>query len=296
MSKTITLRAHGFTAEIWTQGANVVRLDHQGQHLLYCPENPQPGTEPRRFGCWPMVPMCNRAFDAKLDTGIGIFDLPANDPAGTNIHGDGWQAEWTVEHLTDNRVVLRHVAFKFGPYAYVARMALTLEAGGVNFDLALTNLSHATLPFGMGFHPWFPCNTETRISFSAAGEVYMREGFRPESHGPVRADNDFTLPHAPRQPQNGVDHEIAANYTGWDGKMRLDWPNRGKSLNLLASPNLRHPVLWSPVGADFVCFEPQSHAVGAQTEGLIRAIAPLTMLAHGQSLNGAMRLVPEDLT
>jgi aldose 1-epimerase len=289
MAQTVFLKAHGFESEVWPQfGANVVRLTHRAEgkttHILHAPETPQPGADPSWFGLWPMVPLCNRAFDAKLDTGFEIHDLPVNDPAGTNIHGFGWQAAWDVVAQSESRLVMQHRAVHKGPYSYLARMAVSLDAGGVNFDLSLTHEGQQALPYGMGFHPWFPSNSETRVRLRAKGEVYMKEGFRPHSHGSLRDLHDFSRGRPAREWS-----ERAINFTHWDGLAHIDWPDHNKSLTIQASPNLCHPVLWSPEKADFVCFEPQSHAVGAQTEGLIRAIAPLQMLSPGQTMAGSMR-------
>lgn len=298
MAKIIILSAHGFEAEVWTRGAHVARLLHRAggveTPMLYTPQIYQPGDTPRFFGSWPMVPFCNRAYGAKYDSGFAVENVPVNDPAGFNIHGDGWQADWAVEKREDSRVVLRHIALKSSGFSYVARLGVSLDAGGVTFDLALTNPGSGTCLFGMGFHPWFPRDDETKLCFNSGGEIYTGDAFRPFGCGSTRKAHDFSTARVVRPELDGKDAELAANYLNWDGIARLDWPNRGKSLRILASPNLRTPLVWSPVGADFVCFEPQSHGVGAQTEGLMRAIAPLTPLGKGQSMHGTMRLSLED--
>ncbi len=303
MSEIIILNAHGFRAEIWRKGANTVRLVHTADGvetpMLYTPEQPEAGETPRWFGSWPMLPMCNRAFAAKLDTGFEIHDLPANDPSGANIHGFSWQNTWDVVAQSQCRVVLQHVGRGLGPFDYTAQTSVTLEQSGVTFDLSVTHQGEAPLPFGMGFHPWFPADGDTLVSFKAAGEIYMAEGFRPVGSGPVRPMHDFSHGRGIRRhaegPAGGMDCETAANYLDWDGTMQVHWPRLGKALVLNASPNLRSPVVWSPVGAEFVCFEPQSHAVGAQTEGLVRALAPMRILARGETLNGSMRLSLRDM-
>ena len=296
MAQSVFLNAHGFECEIWPEfGANVVRLNHKRDGrvtpMLYTPADPKPGAAPSWFGLWPMVPLCNRAFGAKLDTGFEIYDLPVNTPDGNNIHGFGWQAAWDVASQTDRRVVMEHTAVRQGPYSYFARMAVSLDESGVNFDLNITNEGKETLPYGMGFHPWFPMNGETRLRFRALGEVYMKEGFRPEGHGRIRDLHDFSRGRPARDWA-----ERAVNFTHWEGTAHIDWPDRNKSLTINASANLRHPVLWSPDKAEFVCFEPQSHAVGAQNSGMVRAITPLTVLSPGQTMAGSMRLSLAELT
>lgn len=53
---------------------------------------------------------------------------------------------------------------------------------------------------------------------------------------------------------------VAAEYCDWPGEARIDWPADGVSLRLVTRPALGHVVIWAPVGEDFFCFEPLSHA------------------------------------
>ena len=299
MPEKIILNGHGFSAEVWRRGAHMVRLIHIAADvetpLLYAPENIEAGDTPRWFGSWPMLPMCNRAFGAKLDSGFECYPLPANDPSGANIHGFSWQNDWDVVLQTPTRVVLQHIGRGLGPYDYTATCGVTLTAAGVSFDLRITHQGKDPLPYGMGFHPWFPADESTLVSFGARSEIYMAEGFRPVSSGPVRPQHEFARGRAIRLIQDGKDQETAANYLDWDGTMQITWPNRRLAVVLQASPNLRSPVVWSPVGAEFVCFEPQSHAVGAQTEGFVRALAPMQTLAQGETLQGSMHLSVKEI-
>jgi galactose mutarotase-like enzyme len=45
-------------------------------------------------------------------------------------------------------------------------------------------------------------------------------------------------------------------------------------------------VVWAPAGADFLCVEPQSHAIGAPSEAIVRALTPLKRLESGETLEG----------
>ena len=50
-----------------------------------------------------------------------------------------------------------------------------------------------------------------------------------------------------------------------------------------------------PAGADFLCVEPQSHAIGAPSEPAARDAAPLKRLVPGETLEGWLRIAPETL-
>ena len=74
-----------------------------------------------------------------------------------------------------------------------------------------------------------------------------------------------------------------------------DARNPQVAITLTASESLRCPVVWAPAGADFLCVEPQSHAIGAPSEPAARAAAPLRRLAPGEILEGWLRIAPEAL-
>ena len=74
---------------------------------------------------------------------------------------------------------------------------------------------------------------------------------------------------------------------------RIETPSTGLAITLTASETLRCPVVWAPAGADFLCVEPQSHAIGSPSEPAARAAAPLTRLEPGETLAGWLRIAPE---
>lgn len=299
MMQRVHLKAHGTEVELWPEHGGMIsslsaQIGRRRVPLLYTPADARPGTgKPTWHGCWAMLPFANRAFGAKLDTGFEVFDLPVNDPeADGNIHGFGWQNTWTVSALEGPRVVLSHeLVSDGGPYRYRAWQTITLEPGGATLDLAIENRASRALPYGIGFHPWFPIDGRARFVAIASGEVALGPGFRPAGivRG-VRAAHDFSQGRPARE--NG---ERAVNFLGWDGVARLDLPDLDMSIRIEASPTLSCPVMWSPPNTPFLCFEPQSHGVGAPTEGLVRMAAGLQPLAPGGVLSGAMRLSVSEL-
>lgn len=299
MSKALILSAHNLTATLRPDCGGLVASLHwrnaQGRiiPLLYSPDDAAPGTQtPNRFGLWPLVPFANRAFGAHLLVDGERIALPINDPAtGATIHGFGWQQPWTIMECSDEHVLLTHELIQGGgPYAYEAQMRVSLAADGLTVTLSVENRATRALPYGLGLHPWFPRCPDTRLRLHAKGAVELGADYRPLGPAGIPArlhlDGSAPLPH---------DHEIAQSLLDWDGTASLTVPALGLTLGISASNTLRNPVLWSPATADFICLEPQSHAIGAPSDAPAQAQTPMTMLANGERLTGWMRLTPRDL-
>lgn len=291
----VHLEAHGFSAAIWPEaGATLSRLRWRGHELLLpAPPGVMPGTEsPNRFGCWPLVPFANRAFGAVIDDGEQRVALPVNDPAmGAAIHGFGWQSAWQIAERTDTEVTLMHRRAGAGdPYSYASSLRIGLGEQGVSFTLSVTNEGDAVLPVGLGLHPWFPAAPDTRLTISALGALALGPGYIAKGLDPWHGGGPFA---AGRTVLSAA--ELAHSIVGWRGEAVLETPSRGLALTLDASPNLRHPVLWTPPGAGFVCLEPQSHGIGAPSEEAARAVTPLKRLQPGESMAGWMEIRPRAL-
>ncbi len=292
----VSLEQHGFRAEIAAAGATLARLDWTGpdgltRPLLFGREAAEAGTaEPNRFGLWPMLPFANRAFGAVIDRGEERITLPINDPAtGSTIHGFGWQARWRIVEARADRAVLVHER-RAGddPYRYRATLVVALRPGLVRIALGVTNLADRALPFGFGLHPWLPAAADTLIAFRAAGALDLGPGYR--AGGVVRWDRGG--PFARLRPLDRA-AETALSLIGWDGSFRLETPSQRLAITLEAGLFWRHPLLWAPAEADFVCFEPQSHALGAPSEAIVRSVTPLATLEPGEGLWDTMTLTPD---
>lgn len=293
----LTLAGGPYGARIVPQaGAIVAALewrapDGRSHPLLHAPAGATAQTAtPNLFGSWAMLPFANRAFDSLVDDGEQRFTVPANDPSGT-IHGFGWQSDWQVERHDRGHTVLVHRR-RAGPdpYRYRATQQIRLDESGMTVELTLTNEADRALPFGMGLHPWFPCAPDTRLGMTAAGALVFGDKFRATGTQAFADGGPYAGKPAFRQPG-----ETAWSFLGWDGTARIETPSTGLAITVAASESLRYPVVWAPAGADFLCVEPQSHAAGAPSEAIVRAVSPLARLRPGESLAGWMRISAEAL-
>jgi aldose 1-epimerase len=172
-----------------------------------------------------------------------------------------------------------------GPFNYLARFTHRLEAGALIMDLAVTNRAAETLPYGAGFHPWFPRTPGTRLSAPADGVWINDAQMRPLNRDAIdkHSDWDFRVP-------NALPQSVDNCFTGWPQKARIDWTDRGIGLAVEASENMGHYVLYSPsADCGFFCFEPVSHAPDAHN---LPEAHGLVSLRKGESLTVSTRLTP----
>jgi aldose 1-epimerase len=295
----ISLSAGPLSARIAPEAGGIVAgLDWRGpdgriHKLLHSPEATAPSTAaPNMFGSWAMVPFANRAFGGMVDDGERRFAVPDNNThGGGNIHGFGWQSVWDMLSQTESQAVLQHRRTTGSdPYRYRATQRVSLDRAGMTVELAIANEADSALPYGLGHHPWFACAPDTRLGMAATGALVFGEAFRATGSKNLPDGGPFAA-----KPVFATGRETAWSFLGWDGVARIETPSTGLGLTLTASESLRCPVVWAPAGADFLCVEPQSHAIGSPSERPAREAAPLTRLEPGETLSGWLRIVPEAL-
>lgn len=242
------------------------------------------------MGCFPLVPFSNRIADGRFGFDGRTVELPLNmDGCPHAIHGDGWQAPWTVEERSGAaaRLVHRHGGTGW-PWRYRAIQDIALEEDGLSVTLTIINEDERPMPAGIGLHPYFPKPPGTRLSAKVGGVWMNGPTLLPQARTALPAAWDFP---------DGVvmDRTVLDNgFTGWDGRAALDWPDRGLRLSLTTDGPFGHLVVYAPQGDDYLCVEPVSHMTDAVNHGR-EADAGLRALNPGDSLHGTMRLRLEPL-
>lgn len=244
----------------------------------------------RGLGCFPLVPFSNRIGLARFRFDGRDYQLNRNFPPEPNaIHGDAWQHPWQVETAVADRTVLsyRHDGAEAGgagwPFRYRVEQRIAVDPNGLTVELATTNLEAFAWPFGCGLHPYFRQTPAMRLT-AALPAVWLWDTLKlPVARLATPPAWDFS---AGRRPLGlNLDHCFA----GWDGRVRIEWPELRLALGLTAdsatpAPIFRHlviAVLPDPLQPQTVAIEPVSNA----NDGV-------NLLARGEPDHGMVMIEP----
>ncbi len=248
-------------------GGAVARLTHRGRDVLRAA--PDGAREPLAMASFPLVPFANRIANGRFRFAGHDVRLPRNFGDHPHVlHGHGWQAPWRVVSRDESQAVLAfaHAADAW-PWPYAAEQRFALSADGLRVELLLTSRGAEPMPFSLGFHPYFPKFSQTRLQADVRG-VWLSDDaciptvlaapahFLDLARGTALAEAPF------------VDH----CHTGWAGTAVIAQPEF--TLRLSASPELDFLHVFVPSGADYFCAEP----VSAMPDAFNRAPAAETGL------------------
>jgi aldose 1-epimerase len=286
-----TLRAGALSAEIIPSlGGGVTRFDflRGGERIEVFRAWPERGTDdPNELGLYVLVPWSNRISGPGFNFG-GVFHelLPNAKGEPYPIHGDGWLFPWNVTSTEDQKISLERESGGPGPYRYRAALEYALDAEGLTVKLSATNLAAISLPFGLGFHPWFPRTPQTKLMAKAA-TVWLEDS----RHLPAERVEIARLPEwdfSSFRPLPGG--WINSSFVDWDGRATVRWEDRGLALEVETGPPLSTFLLYSPsAAASFFCFEPVSHVVDAHNLAPGPEAHGLVVLAPGKTLKAQCR-------
>ena len=144
------------------------------------------------------------------------------------------------------------------PFAY--RVLQNFWLTGVRLELAMSviNTGETALPFGLGFHPYFPRTPFTTLLAPASDWWSERSGHLPGERTALVEDVDFSTPR--RLPQRWLNN----GFEGWNRRARIVWPEQRLALDIEALPALGRYMLYAPDNdRSFFCFEPMSHTPNA---------------------------------
>jgi aldose 1-epimerase len=292
---SIFLSASGFDASISTHGGLVTRLhwSHDGKTIPLLRDAPD-GAGALQSSCYPLVPFGNRVRNNSFTLDGRSYTLEANTDWDPHyLHGDGWLGEWTViEHDAGAAELLFSYPGGQGtPYAYEASQRFRIEGGAFHMSLSVTNRGSVPLPFGIGWHPYFPMTPKTTLKATAQRLWSEVEGWLPGEAIPIPEDLDFSAP-------RGLPHRWVNNgIEGWSGEAEITWPERATKLALSAEEIFHHAFIFVSdtkfdpgYQREYFCFEPMSHLANGHN---LPGLGDLAVLAPGQTLSGAVQLRPE---
>ncbi|MDE0589149.1 aldose 1-epimerase [Halocynthiibacter sp. C4] len=241
-------------------------------------------TEPFDLASNILVPFSNRISNGGFDFDGRFWELEPNLKGQTfPIHGDGFQKPWGVQSTSDLSAELRLQNGEIGPFRYSARAGFELEDRMLTHWIEVTN-NGPRLPFGGGFHPWFPRRADTTLQFNAETVWLEDEQHLPVEEVPLSQAKDFDYA-ASRALPKGL---INAAFTGWQRVAQICQPSLGLDIWVTANSSLDTALVFSPNDqSDFFCFEPVSHAVDAHNQ---RGKPGLAVLETGETKRLAMKI------
>jgi len=268
--RSISLEAGAARVEIAPDvGGALASFRWRGRELLRpTPDTARIARDVRKFGCYPLVPYSNRIADAALHTREGtIYDLMRNFGDHPHaIHGVGWQRPWSVATRAPTKVLLTMEHRPDGetaqawPFAFRAAQSFSLDTRSANATLTLTlqieNTDTRAFPFGLGWHPFFPRDSETQLGFSADGVWRTDSTGLPTRHDAVPDVWRFDPPRTIAAPLDNV-------FTGWPGRASIVWLQRALELTIEAEPTCNFLVVYIPRGQDYFAVEPVTHMTDA---------------------------------
>ncbi len=239
---------------------------------------------------FPLVPFASRIFHGRFEFGGHTVALPGNNPPEPHaIHGHGWQKAWDVTEFSSDMACLRYLhEADAWPWVYEAVQKFEVSGFSLRLSLSVRNLSSTPMPLGLGIHPFF---VRTRFCRVRARCTHMWE----------TDDEVMSLKKIPSSPDipiaQGVEPatRVLDNvFAGWDGHMRIDWPEWGVGLDVKASQPLTHLAIYSPPGMSFFCAEPVSNTAdafnvmsrGEEGHGAV-------ILASGETLSAGIEFSPD---
>lgn len=236
-------------------------------------------TDRYSLACFPLVPWSNRITHGGFEIDGVFHQIHANRTEEPYpIHGDGWLQAWQVAERADERIKLsldsKH--FDGNPYHYRSTETFLLLPDGLQIDLTVTNLGNETLPFGLGLHPYFKRNAQTRLQFKSEG-VWL-SGVDPI---PVEHTANFPPTWDYNTPSPLEGDMIDACYSGWNGKATIEYPDHGLTLTMVMPDCNGYTLFYRPPQKDFFCLEPITHPINAFH---MPNQPGLAFLAHGDSL------------
>lgn len=269
------------------------RRDFRGQWVKILDTRPHPSrVGPFALACNILAPFSNRISGGGFVQNGQFHALQPNiEGEPFPNHGNAFSSIWRVEEQTGTRAELFLDSEGPGPFRYHGRLTYALSDLGLSAELVLTNRGSVGLPFGGGFHPWFPRTPQTRLRFSATGLWTETSEHLP--------DRFLSLDEAPGHDYRAAralsDGFFNVAYSGWDGEAEFIWPELGMGLVMQADRPLDVLMLYAPGrDAGFVSLEPVSHTVDAHNRAGPGVVAP-RVLDPGAELTLTMRLRPYPL-
>jgi aldose 1-epimerase len=205
---------------------------------------------PRQGACFPLVPYSNR-LGYKRFRWLGREHTTAANFGPHSLHGSTWTRPWRVADRGERHVELMftQLSDEHWPFTFDVMQRFELTEQALQVSLHFTNIDARTQPVGLGWHPYFPKRSRSRMRI----ECSSRWESDTNTHLPTR-----------RVVQTGIDGELRHLnfdncFEGWRGAARV----RDETMSIALTSSLPYLVVYTPPDSEFFCIEPVSHVSNA---------------------------------
>lgn len=237
-------------------------------------------------GSFVMVPFANRLDAGRFPSPDGPVEVQVNRPEqNMALHGFSRDRAWQVVAAAENALTLvDEFVHETIPFAYRLVQHVSVRPDAAELSLTLTNTADRTLPYGMGFHPWFRKDEDTWLSFAAATAFVRDERGLPTR--PVPADEGPAF-------AEGLDTSkmpwFDGHFAGWVSRNAVvEWRRAGVSMRLSATGALTNLHVYVPDDRPILCVEPVSHVPDVHNRRDLADYGDLAWLAAGETIEGSM--------
>lgn len=266
-----------------------VSVDGQWHHLMPDCSAPEASLNSANFH---MLPYSNRIRDGQF--AFAGTKVTLDDAKNHAIHGALRKRAWEVTQQSVNTVSAEYDTQRHGqvnwPWPLHAQINYQLNDTALISEMALTNTGKTAMPAGMGWHPYFCRN----IAGATPQLLIPVKGVYPDTNGdclptgaPVALPEflDFNSAKALDSEQR-IDHCLS----GFQSPATIAWPEAKIKLQIQASNNCQHLVLYNP-DASFFAVEPVTNANDGFNLQSNSVDAGVTTLQPGETLKAHMHLV-----
>lgn len=247
-----------------------------------------PGTQdPFALSLNLLIPWSGRVSGGGFTSNGRFHPLAANVPGeDLPLHGNAFQQGWSLLDHIPTRMVLSLRSDGPGPFRYDARLTYALAAGSLSVDIDVVNRAAEPLPYGVGFHPWFPRTPRTLLRAATLMAWWEDARHLPAGSAPIALQPDWDFSRARPLPVGWMN----AWFTGRERTAEIVWPEHRLGLDIAASEVMSTCVIYSPGDrSGFFCFEPVSHPVDAHN---LPGRPGIVELSPGDRLKAAVRFDP----
>ena len=211
------------------------------------------------LSCFPLFPFSSRIRDGLFRFMGEEYRLPLNFlPEKHTIHGHGWKTSWKVTECNASNASLLYLHQpNEWPWSYRAVQSFKLEGAKLEINLELQNTSESPMPAGFGLHPYFVRTPKARVIADCDCIWVNDEEVMPLRLEPLSTESNI------REgliPEAGF---IDNTFTGWDRKVRIEWPEWNAEMFIESEAPLDFLVVFAPLNEDFFCVEPVSNVTDA---------------------------------